>query len=200
MRRYNLFHSRLSNKAYLNDMMAARRFYLPVLLLLTLCTVSIRAQEMTFLRFGLLLGEAGLDYLQPSDAGYREIKTAKNSFQHCDFALYSRQEKLEIRFLIEPVRDTNEILNPQLRCMGLVTHLASNDEAAAIAVHNIPGAPYNADWAKAFFFQPKPVFGEWQHCKMLALYKEGSGMAFVFYFFNEADEALDRREVLLQYR
>lgn len=181
--------------------MAACRCYLPLLLLLTLCTVSIRAQEMAFLRFGLLLGEAGLDYLEPLDAGYRAIKTAKNSFQHCDFALYSRQEKLEIRFLIEPVRDTNEIRNPQLRCMGLVTHLASNDEAAAIAVHNIPGAPYNADWAKAFFFQPKPNFGgEWLHCKMLALYKESHGLAFVFYFFNEGDEALDHRELLLQYR
>ncbi len=181
--------------------MAACRFFLPLALFLSFCAASAGAQEMTFLRFTLLLGEAGLDYLQPLDAGYREIKTAKNKFQHCDFAMYSRQEKLEIRFLIEPVRDTNEVLNPQLRCMGLVTHLASNDEDAAIAVHNIPGAPHNADWAKAFFFQPKPNFGgEWLHCKMLALYKEGRGLAFVFYFFNEADEALDHRELLLQYR
>jgi len=180
--------------------MAACRFFLPLALFLSFCAASAGAQEMTFLRFTLLLGEAGLDYLQPSDAGYREIKTAKNKFQHCDFALYSRQEKLEIRFLIEPVRDTNAILNPQLRCMGLITHLATNDEEAAIAVHHIPGAPYNADWVKAFFFQPKPVFGEWQHCKMLAIYKEGRGMAFVFYFFNEAVEALDHREVLMQFR
>lgn len=172
---------------------------MPLVLLGSFCLVTASAQEKQLLRFALLLGEAGLDYLNPVDAGYREIKTAKNNFQHCDFAIHSKEEKLEIRFLIQPVRDTNEVFNPHLRSMAMVTHLATNDETAAIAVHHIPGAPYRADWVKAFFFQPKQVFGMWQHCKMLALYKEGRGMAYIFYFFNEASPALDQREVLLQF-
>lgn len=181
--------------------MAACRFFLPLTLLLSLCAACASAQESSLLRFSNLLEQGRLDYLTPTDAGYREINTGKNSFQHCDFAIVSRQEKMEIRFLIEPVLDTNAVLNPQVRTMGLVAHLATNDETARIAVHHLSGAPYGADGVRAFFFQPKPDFGgEWQHCKMLALFKEGQGMAFVFYLFNEADTALDHRDVLLQFR
>ncbi len=181
-------------------MISCKLLFLPLAGLVLCSALPLRAQESFFGRFSYLLEEAGLDYLAPADAGYREINTAKNSFRPSDYALYSRHEKMEIRFLIEPVRDTENIVNPQMRSVALITHLASNDEEAAIAVHHFPGAPFHADWAKAFFFRPKQVFGEWRHCKMLALYKEGRGMAFVFYFFNEADKMLEDREVMLQFR
>lgn len=173
------------------------------LLLLVALAIPLRpfegcAQDAAFTRFAILLSEAGVDYLAPADAGYSPIRIAKNSFQRHNFAVYSREEQLEIRFLIEPLRDSQEV-SPHLRAMTLVTHLATNDEGAAIAVHSLPPAPYHADWSKAFYFQPKPLFSHRKHCKIIALYKEGRGMAFVFYLFDEANEAVDEREMILQF-
>ncbi len=179
--------------------MTACRFLLPLVCLLWCTTTRIYAQEVVWNRFLLLLGNAGIDYQMPSDAGYQEIETAKNPFQHCDYAMYSRQEKMEIRFLIRPMRDTLVPDNPYIRSMALAMHLAKNEAPSPIAMHQLPEAPYHADWGAAYFFQPKPVFGAWQHCKMLAMYKEGHGMFYVFYLFNEADKSLENREVLLQF-
>ncbi|MEM9823942.1 MAG: hypothetical protein AAF985_22850, partial [Bacteroidota bacterium] len=47
----------------------------------------------------------------------------------------------------------------------------------------------------AVFFQPKASFSRKQHCKMVAIYKEGKANIFVFYLFDDLSVDLNREQL-----
>ncbi len=148
--------------------------------------------------FENLLQKTGVEVFYPVESDYKNWGTGENEWLNCEFAIRSRREKLEIRYHIVPYNEADpSAALPHLNCMRLLMHLASNDEEAAIAVHSLPEMEleenYRADWGKQYYFKPKRSFGDYAHCQLLALYREGSGMVYVFYFFDEPGPALEDR-------
>lgn len=170
-----------------------------------LCFVcSLQAQIDISPHFSSLLELSQLDFHAPLEAKYKDVSVLKNPWQNYDFAIRSRKEKLEIRYLIVPFKENNPLNSmPHINCMRMVTNLASNSQDVLISGLSIEEEElkeqFNADWGKIFIFQPKAGFSTRTHCKLLALHKEGLGTAYVFFLFNEADQALDNRFYALRF-
>ena len=155
--------------------------------------------------FEQLLTAAGIDFFEPADAPYRDLKPHKNRLEKYDFGIVSKEEKLEIRYSIKPYK-TDEFLsqNPHLLTMRAVASIATNEEDYIISALEMGQQAlqndFNADWGMTYFFTPKKEFSRLPHCRMIALYKEGKGTAFVFYLFDDANnEALDTRYFALRF-
>jgi len=148
---------------------------------------------------------ATLEINVPLENRYKDISVKKNDFQKYDLAIWSKKEKLEIRYSIEPfLTDTPLNSIPHLQCMKVITNVATNDEDVAVSVHSMSQKElleeFNADWGAVAYFQPKPEFGNYKHCKMLALFKEGKATAYVFFLFDKASEVVDQRFYALRFK
>ena len=165
-------------------------------LLLTGC-LNLPAQIEIPADFEALLQKTGVEIFFPLESTYRNWGSGENEWLNCEFAIRSRKEKIEIRYHLQPYLDSDPTADlPHLNCMRLLTHLASNDEDAVIAAHVLSDTDledYRADWGKLYFFRPKRSFGDYANCQLLALYREGVGMACVFYFFDEPSVNLEDR-------
>ncbi len=145
------------------------------------------------------LAATGLEIIQPLEARYKTIRLPKNPYLDCDYGIWSKQEKLEIRYAIEPDQQNKKAnLVPHVKAFAMASHLASNDEESVISKLSI--APkslveeFNADFGEIYFFRPKSTFSDKLNCQMLVLYKEGKGMAYVFFLFDDPNNAaLDYR-------
>lgn len=174
--------------------------------LLILFSVSILSAQVDLSPgFDRLLDAANLEFVEPLEARYKDVRVVDNAWQPYDFAIRSRREKLEIRFLIKPYRRDDPLAEaPQLQAIRLLTHLATNDQSFVMRGMEVAERDlrehFNADWGKVFFFTPKPGFTSWKHCKLLALHSEGQGTAFVFFLFNTPGPALDHRFYALNFR
>lgn len=152
------------------------------------------------------LNAVQVDFFVPLEASYKDVPTIKaaEKFQTYDFAIRSKKEKLEIRYLVHPIEDNDlAFLPPSANFMRILTHLASNDEEHLIAVHSMSSEAlktFGTDWGKEAVFTPKGVFSEKKHCKMLMLHKEGRGNIFLFFLFDEASEAIDARYYALKFK
>ncbi len=154
--------------------------------------------------FELLLEEAGIAFLSPVEARYKRIPVWKNPLQSYDYAIRSRREGLEIRYIIKPYEAGNPLSAlPQVEAIRLLTHLATNDQEELIVGHEIAqevlAEAFHADWGRQYFFKPKSSFSRWQHCELLALHKAGQGTAFVLFLFDEPSRELGNRFYALQF-
>ncbi len=171
------------------------------IVVLLVCAAS--AQVKVSDNFRKLLDEVHLEFMTPLEARYKSVNS-DNLYFNCHFAMWSRKERLEIRYFIaSPTQDELLDFVPHVDCIRMVTHLATNDQDVVISGLDVPDTlrteGFNADWAKVFFFTPKKSFSPRTHCKMLALFKEGYGMAYVFFLFDKADKNLDNRFVALRF-
>lgn len=154
--------------------------------------------------FALKLELMQLDFLQPLDSDYKDVMVVRNDLQKYDFAIRSKKEKLELRYIIELAPPNNPMYAvPSVQFSRMLTHLATNDEEALITVHSLSTADleiFNADWGKVAYFQPKIGFSDKPNCKLLSLYREGKGMVHVLFLFDKPSEAVDNRFYTLRFR
>ncbi len=171
--------------------------------LLCLCAGPVVAQVDLDPGFQEKLEVAGLEFIEPLEARYKDVRVVRNDFLTYDFAIRSRREGLEIRYYIQPAGETAMDV-PHVDAIRLLTHLATNDERFVMSGLDVSEADlreqFNADWGKVFFFTPKESFSPRRQCKMLALFREGYGSAFVFFLFDEAGPELDHRFYALRFR
>ncbi len=150
------------------------------------------------------LEAVGLDFLAPLDTDYKDVFVVRNDWLSYDFAIRSRKEKLELRYVIEPADADNPLHSvPTVQFTRLLTHLATNEQEAVITVHRLSSGDlelFNADWGKVAFFKPKNGFTDKHNCKLLSLYREGQGMAHVLFLYNKPTEAIDNRFYALRFR
>ncbi len=175
-----------------------------LILLALLPTPRLLAQVDLSDHFVDLLDAAGIGFIEPLEARYKDIRLSSRQLADYDFAMRSRREKLEIRYRIHPYRAEDPLSEaPHVRAIRLLMHLATNQQQAVMRGLEVDEedlqAAFRADWGKVFFFQPKTSFSTAAHCKMLALHREGQGTAFVFFLFDEAGAALDHRFFALQF-
>lgn len=149
--------------------------------------------------------QMSLEFVEPTDSDYRDVIALKNDIKKYDFAIKSRKEKIEIRYILEVEEESNLFSQlPDIQFFKMLTHLASNDEnASPMAVHGIPenelSNDFRADWGKFAYFQPKGNFAHWKHAKLLALYKSGKGMVYVLFLFDNPTPSLNNRFYAVQF-
>ena len=138
------------------------------------------------------------EFLQPLENRYKKTKVNENYILTSDFAIRSKKKDLEIRFHLIPEKEGDPLNNvPHMRCFNKANSVATNDEEARVAYHEMSKEErkkYNADWGATFFFQPKDTFSKKKDCKLITLYAEGKGIAMIFYLFDEATEEVDVQE------
>lgn len=140
-----------------------------------------------------------MEIFEPLDAGYKGFRPAANPYLNAQFALKSSKEKLEIRYKILPWEEHNpNASNPNIQAFVTLSNIASNaDDAIISAIQPSQKSmlhDFNADWGISYFFKPKAAFSHHQHCRMVALCKEGKGTAFIFYLFDDPNnKAVDIR-------
>jgi len=139
-----------------------------------------------------------IDLFEPTEGKYKSRRSVKNNYQKIDHAIYSKQEKLEIRYTIIPYSANNPATQvPHVAFMNVISSVAPNEEDVTVTVHTIPEADlhkqFNADWGSVAYFQPKPKFSSAKHCRLVTLYGDKRGTIHIFYLFDEPDIALDNR-------
>lgn len=177
------------------------------LLLCFLCLSTVlQAQKIDQpAQFQELLLACQLEFLAPLDAGYKDVAIIRNRIQDYNFAIRSRKEKLEIRYLLEPYQKHDPSFEtPHIRSIQKLMHLASNEQDFVMSGLDVDPEllkdHFNADWGKVFFFRPKHQFSNYEHIKMLSLFKEGKGMAHIFFLFNEPTRDLNNRMYTIRFR
>lgn len=163
------------------------------------------AQIRTGDEFARLLGQAGIEFIEPVEANYKRVPAWKNPIQSYDYAIRSRKEGIEIRYLIRPYELGAPASGaPHVQASRLAMHLATNDPDYRIAAREIDpeilSDGFHADWGMQFFFRPKTGFARRNHCELLALHKDGQGTAFVLFLFDEPSRELGHRFYALQFR
>ena len=137
-------------------------------------------------------------FVQPLENQYKKTKVHENYILTADFAIRSKKKDLEIRFHLIPEKEGDPLNNvPHMRCFNMANSVATNDEEARVAYHEMSKAErekYHADWGATFFFQPKDIFSRKKDCKLITLYAEGKGIAMIFYLFDKATEEVDLQE------
>lgn len=180
------------------------------MLLLLFCLLpganSLHAQRVDLSTdFSRLLAQTDAELLLPLDTDYRDVFVQDNRWLNYDFAIRSRREKMEIRYALIPYRPGDRsFFAPHVKAMRTAMQLATNDEHAVVTALSVPEDElqdnYGADWGKLFVFQPKPDFSRYTNCQMLALFREGKGMAYVIFLFDKAPFQLDSRHLALRFR
>ena len=175
-----------------------------ILLLWAGLAAPLSAQIEPDTAFARRLAEMELEIIQPLESDYRNLGPAENDYLSCPLVVRSRREKLEIRYAVRPVAELGYLAAaPHVAAGNLAARLASNDEDTFLAVHSLPAAAvredYGADWLKLYTFPPKRGFSERTTCQMVALFREGVGMAYVFLLFDRAPELLDARTNALRF-
>ena len=151
------------------------------------------------------LDSLDLRFNAPLDSDFRE-QTLRNDNRWLSdhYTMTSRREKLEIRFFIAPEHEGDRYAGlPHLAATTLAMNLGSNDEDAVTAVHSFGEedmALYNADWARMYTFRPKRSFSDKEQAQLIALYREGRGLAYTILLFDRAPDTLDGRQLSLRFR
>ncbi|MCP9237832.1 hypothetical protein [Lewinella sp. JB7] len=175
-----------------------------LLLALLLSGTSLVAQMDLPPHFTRLLDSLDIRFTAPLDSDYRETLRHDNDYLIDDYAMASRREKLELRFHIRPETEGDRYYQlPHLAATTLAMNLSSNDEDAVTAVHSFGEEDlelFNADWARMYTFRPKRSFSDREQAQMVALYREGRGIAYTILLFDKAPDTLEGRQLSLRFR
>jgi hypothetical protein len=144
-------------------------------------------------------------FTAPLDSDYRETLDRENDYLRSHYAIRSRREKMELRFHLRPERPDDRYYQlPHLAATTLAMNLGSNDEDAVTAVHRFSDDElrfYGADWARMYTFRPKRSYGNgFGQAQLIALYREGRGLAYTVLLFDEAPATLEGRQLSLRFR
>ena len=177
---------------------------LSLLLLCLALSTLVSAQLRLPPEFEQLLEELDLRFTAPLDSDYREGMRHDNDYLDHHFAMRSRRERLELRFYVqaEDIDDRYYGL-PHLAATTLAMNLGSNDEDAVTAVHSFDEEElelYGADWARMYTFRPKRSYSTNKQAQLIALYREGRGLAYTILLFDDAPDDLPGRQLSLRFR
>ena len=154
--------------------------------------------------FQQLLDSMDVRFTPPLDSDYREALRHDNDYLADHYSVRSRSERLELRFHLRPENETDHYYRrPHMAATTLAMNLSSNDEDAVTAVHSFDDEEldlYRADWAKMYTFRPKRSYSSREQAQLIAVYREGRGMAYTVLLFDEAPLALEERQLSLRFR
>lgn len=166
--------------------------------------VSLAAQLPITPEFNALLDSFNLRLNHSADDDFKLKPNPENDYLADQLTVYSKDEKLEMRFHLRPENERDIYYQrPHMRTSMLVLNLASNDEDAVTTVHAFDDEElltYGADWAKMYTFRPKRSYSPHATAQLIALYKQGRGLAYTVLLFDKAPETLEDRQFSLGFR
>ena len=166
-------------------------------ILLFIFSNNVFTQVKTSKSFNQKLAKMDLAFLAPLENSYKKIKASESIIVDFDFEIKAKKADMKIGFVLFP-EGNNALTFPHIKVSNMALSAATNqDDEARLVMHEMSKEDleyYQADWGAVVFFQPKRIFSDKDHCKMLALYREGKGLAYVFYLFDEASEEVDLQE------
>jgi len=169
-------------------------------------SISLSAQRIDYPdNFLEKLSQMSLEIVEPTESSYRDVWVLKNEVQTYDFAIRSRKEKLEIRYILQAHNNNNPLSSfPDIEFLKLTTQLASNNgEASPMSFHEVEPKEleeiFQADWGRYVFFQPKGAFAQWPHAKLLSLYKANHGLVHILFLYKKPSISLDNRFYAIQF-
>lgn len=146
-----------------------------------------------------ILSTLGASYYPPLDAGYKPIQALEEPYWGAHFSTFSRREQIAIKIIL----DTTLQDYPNIQLGRWLAQIASNEAEEVISRVPLDAEvlthQYGADWGGLYFFKPKFSSTFYSECKLLALYKEGKGMIFLFFLFNEFTDRLQRLEHIVSF-
>ena len=152
--------------------------------------------------FNQKLAKMDLVFLAPLENSYKKIRASESIIVDFDFEIKAKKADMKIGFVLFP-EGNNALTFPHIKVSNMALSAATNqDDDARLVMHEMSKEDlesYQADWGAVVFFQPKRIFSDKDHCKMLALYREGKGLVYVFYLFNEASEEVDLQKNCLSF-
>ncbi len=162
---------------------------------MTSLTCSIQAQVDISPSFLSKLEQAGIEFLAPLENSYRNLEVHDNSLQAYELAILHRKQKVEIRYVVEPLpEDTSQDI-PHIFFAKKAINIAANTDDSVLSIHTMKTQQlqedFNADWGAIAFFQPKLEFSTKAHCKMVAVHAEGKGNLYIFYLFDDPQTDLE---------
>lgn len=178
------------------------RFLLTVLYLFS--TLPLAAQLPLTPEFEALLDSFDLRLNHHDTDDFRLKPNSENDYLADQLTLYSKAEKLEIRFHLRPENERDVYFQrPHMRTAMLVMNLASNDDDAVTTVHAFDEEElltYGADWAKMYTFRPKRSYSPYATAQLIAIYRRGRGLAYTVLLFDKAPDKLEERQFSLGFR
>lgn len=178
------------------------RYLLPILFVFA--THTLAAQLPLTSAFEALLDSFDLRLNHPGDDAFKLQPNPENDYLADQLTLYSKAEKLEMRFHLRPESERDVYYQrPHMRTGMLVMNLASNDEDAVTTVHAFDEEElitYGADWAKMYTFRPKRSYSPRATAQLIAIYKQGRGLAYTVLLFDKAPDSLEARQFSLGFR
>lgn len=187
------------------------RFLLPALLFF-LCTCGpalpgisgtggLRAQQLLPQEFTSRASVMSVELDSTLSRGFRVQKQDPNPYLDDHLTLYSKAEKLEIRFHLRPARAGDRMGDlPHLRAHTAAMNLGSNDEDAITTVHSFDEeelSALNADWMRMYTFRPKKSYSSRAHAQLVAIYREGYGTAYTILLFDDTPPTIEDRQLAL---
>ena len=175
-----------------------------VLFFLLALPLHLAAQFPFDTTFTAILDSFDVRVNHPFGPRYKLLDAHENRYLNEQQRVYSRDEKLELRFFVFAEDSTEHFFGlPHVRAGHLLANLASNDEDAQTTVLSPDTEELeilNADWAKVYLFRPKRSFSEHKRAQLVASYKEGRGMLYTILLFDRLPEDLLGRQYALRWR
>lgn len=163
----------------------------------------LRAQISTTPSFELLLDSLGVKIIQPLEGSFAVQKNNENDYLDDQLTVYSKREKLEMRFAFRAVAPNDIYAGmPHLLAGTLAVNLGSNDEDAVTSIHSFGEeelAVFNADWAAMYTFRPKRSYSYRANAQLVAIYRKDIGMAYTVLLFDKTPATLDDRQLSLTF-
>ena len=127
----------------------------------------------------------------PVERSAYEIKKDHNEFFTTDFVI-KHDEKVEIRVeYFDWKKDSLAITNPNIKNGIRLGQLIDNIDDSKISLHRLGTEDLNifgANWATQATFKPKPAFSDRKHCQLITLYKEETGLIFLYLLFDDIEK------------
>lgn len=173
-------------------------------LLLLLLPFYLPAQFPITPEFQAELDHLGIRVNHPFDDGFKLEEPSGNPYLAESLRMYSRKEKLELRFGAVPYDPQDQFKDfPNIRAGHLVLNLASNEEGAVTTVLSLDQYEMdalNADWAMVYIFRPKRSLSDRKTAQLVASYKEDRGIVYTLLLYNKVPETMNGRQMALRWR
>jgi len=131
----------------------------------------------------------------PVERSAYDIKKDRNEFFTTDFVI-KHEDKVEIRVeYFDWKKDSIAINNPNIKNGIRLGQLIDNIDESQISLHRLGSEDleiFGADWATQATFQPKSAFSDRRHCQLITLYKEETGLIFLYLLFDDIEKYKDQ--------
>lgn len=138
------------------------------------------------------------------DLDFKPKEVQQNDYLEDHLVLYSKEEKLEMRFHLRPESSSDPLSGmPHLRTQTIAMNLGSNEEGTVTTVHSFDGEEltvFNADWARMYTFRPKRSYSDRAHAQLIAIYREDRGLAFAVLLFDKIPPTIEDRQLTIRFQ